>query len=153
MLYYADTTIMRCKICIASFHTAAAVIAIICMAIQLDSASEEAYSINIKIPPGKVLIPFSRNIRLMHFGFSFKMMNLFSMKKQNGFVYRQPKKQRRFSAVSLKYYQSALWMEPLVLRHLFLPDLSPMNLVLRKSGRFIVVFRPHNMSLPCAPIT
>ena len=87
----------------------------------------------------------------MHFGFSFKMMNLFSMKKQNGFVYRQPKKQRRVSAVSPKYSPSALWMESRVLRHLFLPDLFPPNLVLGKSGRFIVAFRQHNMSLPCAP--
>ena len=120
------------------------------MDIQLDSSGKEAYSKDIKIPPGKVLIPFSRNIRLMHFGFSFKMMNLFSMKKQNGFVYRQPKKQRRFSAVSLKYYQSALWMEDHVSRHPFRPDLFPMNLVLGKSGRFIVAFRHHNMSSPCA---
>ena len=73
------------------------------------------------------------------------------MRKRIGFVYRQPKKQRRFSAVSPKYSPSALWMESRVLRHLFLPDLFPPNLVLGKSGRFIVAFRQHNMSLPCAP--
>ena len=73
------------------------------------------------------------------------------MRKRIGFVYRQPQKQRRFSAVSPKNYQSALWMEGHVSRHPFRPDLFPMNFVLGKSGRFIVAFRQHNMSLPCAP--
>ena len=50
-------------------------IAVFYMDIQLDSSGKEAYSKDIKIPPGKVLIPFSRHIHPMPFGFSSKTMN------------------------------------------------------------------------------
>ena len=43
--------------------------------IQLDSTNEEAYSKDIITSPGKVLIPFSRHIHPMPFGFSSKTMN------------------------------------------------------------------------------